>query len=101
MKTENQKLGQEPAFPAEMEYETTFTGEFSNKEIPTTAFKSMPGMSKRFYAACAAMQGMLANPETGQQISSQFGKLTAERANRVLCITAYAIADEILKQENE
>ena len=45
------KLGQEPAFPIKYKDLTPF-GELENIEV---------GISKRFYAACAAMQGILAN----------------------------------------
>ena len=48
---ENQKLGQEPAFPIEENYMGNY-GPSTN-----TYF----GISKRFYAACAAMQGILSN----------------------------------------
>lgn len=45
------------------------------------------GMSKRFYAACAAMQGLLA--------SGSYSSMEN-------CIAdAYAHADELLKQENK
>lgn len=45
------------------------------------------GMSKRFFAACMAMQGLLA--------SKQF--LTA----RKVCEEAYSYADELIKQERD
>lgn len=47
------------------------------------------GMSKRFYAACAAMQGLYSNPAM------------ANRAVEEVIASAYAAADELLKQENE
>ena len=71
---ENQKLGQEPAFPNE-----------------NTEFCQDPycyGMSKRFYAACAAMQGMLANQSV------------THIPDEIVIKTAYKLADELLKQEN-
>ena len=80
MKTE--KLGSEPAFPNGMEINNEY------------------GMSKRFYAACAAMQGVLSNPNTAKQIYATFGEVTSEQANQVICVTAYKMADELLKQEN-
>lgn len=52
------------------------------------------GMTKRFYAACAAMQGLCALPNKGT-----FESL--EQANELLVKQSYAIADELLKQENE
>lgn len=73
---ENQKLGQEPAFPNE-----------------NTEFCQDPycyGMSKRFYAACAAMQGIMANS------NSEMINLDAIGVARI----AFEYADELLKQEN-
>ena len=72
---ENQKLGQEPAFPNE-----------------NTEFCQDPyccGMSKRFYAACAAMQGIAAMHSTRTDIDNEW-----------ICKTAFNMADELLKQEN-
>jgi hypothetical protein len=64
------KLGQEPAFAKE-----------------TLPIYGQIGMSKRFYAACAAMQGILAN--------NRF--LTTEQLIRA----SYECTDELLKQENQ
>lgn len=50
------------------------------------------GMSKRFYAACAAMQGLLANQEVNK--SNYYN-------NEILVGVSYSIADELLKQENQ
>ena len=74
MKT-NEKLGQEPAFAYQIE--------LANGNV-----KESLGMSKRFYAACAAMQGMLANDTNGNA--------------KVIDIIewAYELSDELLKQEN-
>lgn len=77
--TEDEKIGQEPAFPT---YEQQGNPICWNTEI---------GMSKRFYAACAAMQGILANSPDG--VSSVHAR---DYANM-----AYDIADELLKQENK
>lgn len=87
MKTENQKLGDEPAFPTDYGFQENIG------TVPHT------GMSKRFYAACAAMNGILANPNTASQIAQQFGSISAEDANELVCKTAYKLADELLKQE--
>lgn len=65
------KSGQEPAFPTDSE---TF---------------NCPGVSKRFYAACAAMQGLLANPRSSDE--SQTSIINA----------SYDIADKLLKQEDK
>ena len=71
----SEKLGQEPAFPKD-----SFTNQYQI------------GMSKRFYAACAAMQGLCV------------GKITYE-IKKGECVDivemSYLIADELLKQENE
>ena len=78
---ENQKLGQEPAFPNE-----------------NTEFCQDPycyGMSKRFYAACAAMQGLLSNPSIGRPQS--FADVDGYEEFIKVC---YSYADELLKQEN-
>lgn len=66
---ENEKLGQEPA--------------------PTCEGYHV-GMSKRFYAACMAMQGILANSHMSTGLSNKDGLIRA----------SYEIADELLKQEN-
>ena len=47
MEESKKKLGQEPAFPKD-----SFQNQYQI------------GMSKRFYAACMAMHGMLSNPNT-------------------------------------
>ena len=49
-------------------------------------------MSKRFYAACAAMQGMLANTTVLNDNGSVLGIEN-------LVEDAYMFADELLKQE--
>jgi len=46
-----------------------------------------PGISKRFYAACAAIQGLLAYNKS------------EDYTNKELVEEAYIVADEILKQE--
>lgn len=67
-----QKSGQEPAFAS-----------VSDRYI-------QEGMSKRFYAACAAMQGILSgSPIGGLPDDTKIVKI------------AYDIADELLKQENK
>ena len=76
---ENQKLGQEPAFSCT--YEMKISGQ--NKLC------YHDGMSKRFYAACAAMQGIAAMHSTKSDIYNEW-----------ICKTAFNMADELLKQEN-
>ena len=70
----SEKLGQEAAFPMQ---------------------QVESGMSKRFYAACAAMQGLLSNPNSNNQ---KDGSLHTYES---LTEMAYIVADELLKQENE
>ena len=73
----NKSKQNEPAFPSLSQMNES--GYISNENF---------GMSKRFFAACAAMQGMLSNGT--ENIYEK--DLTVLRA--------YAYADEILKQEN-
>ena len=54
------------------------------------------GMSKRFYAACMAMQGMLANPNIVKPSPSR-GNLDEEYIQ--FSKIAFEYADELLKQE--
>ena len=76
----NEKLGQEAAFqdPARGAEQS-----ISNQ----SPWANPSGMSKRFYAACAAMQGF---------ISSGY-----EESADVIAEMAYLFADALLKQENE
>lgn len=78
---ENQKLGQEPAF-AMSNSELNFNKQGVVKDESN-------GMSKRFYAACAAMQGIAAIHSTKSDIDNEW-----------ICKTAFNMADELLKQEN-
>ena len=48
-------------------------------------------MSKRLYAACAAVSGIMANPRTEPIENFHFKNIVED---------AYKIADELLKQEN-
>jgi hypothetical protein len=75
---DNKKLGQSPAFAS-----GNHNPEYSNG-IPN-------GMNIRFYAACAAMQGLLSNPNwSGNQTHS-----VSEIIEK-----SYEYADELLMQEN-
>ena len=78
---ENQKLGQESAFPND--------GNWANGNPEQ-------GMSKRFYAACAAMQGILANQNGEYAVIGGTNQRYAEN----LISQSYQFADELLKQEN-
>lgn len=68
------KLGQESAFPI--------------RETKDTESIEL-GMSKRFYAACAAMQGLLANPSPDMIRSNP----------TQIADMAYEFADELLRKE--
>ena len=91
------KLGQEPAFPLKRKEVIGYTEPEFN--YPTSNFESKPiydnveygGISKRFYAACAAMQGILSNPAFSNMKSkpSDISKMSL------------GMADELLKQEND
>ena len=71
-----EKLGQEPAFATSCE----------NLQSQETW---QSGMSKRFYAACAAMQGLIST-----------GKYTENGAyNPVIGKISFKLADELLRQE--
>lgn len=78
-----EKLGQEPAFPLPADVGVNY---YFNKVIPDPA----NGMSKRFYAACAVMQGILAN---SQFITDCGG------SPKVIIEYSYELADELLRQE--
>jgi hypothetical protein len=77
----NEKLGQEPAFPPSKEMQETIGNGWHL------------GMSKRFYAACAAMTGLITLTSKTDRISEQIASDLAEEA--------YILADELLKQENK
>lgn len=74
----SEKLGQEPAFACEC-----VSANGSNRHI-------QEGMSKRFYAACAAMQGLISNSN----------KELVDKPIKYLVTISYTLADELLKQEN-
>ena len=77
---EKEKLGQEPAFPVV---------EPNSNMAAWVAGIDPTGMSKRFYAACAAMQGIVS-----------MHKNTGDIDNGWICKAAFNMADELLKQEN-
>ena len=74
------KLGQEPAF-------ATSAALSANEDL----YQS--GMSKRFYAACAAMQGFIAMGSTNPND-------IRKPDYKNIIIESYAFADELLKREN-
>lgn len=65
---------------------------------PIFANNNTNGCSKRFYAACAAMQGILA----GSVMDSVINISNAKDIPRdtVIATMAYECADELLAQEN-
>ena len=85
------KLGQEPAFPTQIEVPYNFEKEWGGT-IESTQTIDHPGISKRFYAACAAMQSL---------ISSSVYNVFDVDAPAYIVHKAYELADELLKQENE
>jgi len=62
---------------------------------PASKKETEPEMTKRFYAACVAMQGLLCSELHGITIEK-----AKERSPSVVKL-AYAYADELLKQEHE
>ena len=86
------KLGQEPAFGFEY---STFEG---TPLMQTRTFHHPMGMSKRFYAACAAMQGMLANSTYCSHLA--LDEKNGEKSMAVaIAKDAFELADELLRQE--
>lgn len=94
-----EKLGQEPAFPTKLnqvigQTSYNFTDENGNGQIGyynNYADIVYQGVSKRFYAACAAMQGLLGNGRYDDSVVYATKTPFIE-----LC---YALADELLRQE--
>lgn len=76
------KLGQEPAF--EFGYEKLYSYQTQSGDYRKP--EKEPGMSKRFYAACAAMQGLIVGVD--DPVYENIAKIS------------FKMADELLKQEN-
>lgn len=101
---ERKKIRQESAFPTKPTQvvigKESYTYQDENGR-DHTGYRSMfgevqnNGMSKRFYAACVAMQGMLAHP-TIYPCRKEDEHLTWKE---VMVKEAYEIADELLRQE--
>lgn len=85
------KLGQEPAFPNDNTMDCQ----------PPYCY----GMSKRFYAACSAMQGIISNRELQIAIYSDASNVDINPlrlfGTELLIHRSYEYADELLKQEND
>jgi len=62
--------------------------------------EKMNHKEKRFYAACAAMQGLLSNKKIFENIAKMNEEII-NQANELIIKMAYQAADELLKQENE
>ena len=84
-----EKLGQDMAFPCEVGVNAD--GNMTNTHQNGYSTYLDNGMSKRFYAACAAMQGLFANPHP------VFVNAGMESLIKQAC---YA-ADELLRQEEK
>ena len=78
----NEKLGQENAFPYE---EISHTCGVETRS-------TYPGMSKRFYAACAAMQGIMSSLSPTQEVTARLTEQISKES--------YMMADEMLKNEH-
>ena len=81
----DEKLGQEPAFPVE-------SLDFGINGVIAV---EKNGMSKRFYAACAAMQGLLSNPNIKRPDHRD------ENGHIEFANVCFQYAYELLKQENQ
>lgn len=102
MKDKNKKLGQEPAFPCEVGF---LDGEIRQQHQNGNYTALDNGMSKRFYAACAAMQGILSGKHENLQCNRKGDSAfpinqTLSYNFEKIAINAFKIADELLKQEN-
>ena len=84
----NNKLEQESAFP-EITYKYTVNGNYPE-------LMHYPGMSKRFYAACVAMQGLLSNSVFMSYMAQEY----SDNTDKEVVKNAYELADELLRQEN-
>lgn len=87
------KLGQERAFP--------LVNDSQNYQRNFVEY----GMSKRFYAACAAMQGILAGDSNTLTCTTKDDVLSAHKTYSYdyskIVKNAFKLADELLKQENQ
>lgn len=80
------KIGYEPAFPGKS---------FFKDENGIGGELSFYGMSKRFYAACEAMKGLLA----ANMIISRNKDIDMVLSPKIVIEMSYELADELLKQE--
>ena len=90
---EDKNTNQDPAFPTP-DYVLENSG---------VNFNPM-GMSKRFYAACAAMQGlysMASNPDMYRSFEKWANSEKCNTISEYIVKQSYIAADELLKQENQ
>ena len=81
-----EKIWLESAFPFKQKY--------------SSSFENHPGMSKRFYAACAAMQGILSNSSFIESFTAAYpNRSDAPSMKKHLIALAYDYSDELLRQE--
>ena len=98
--SEKQKLGQEPAFPCNVHYTEEGRSGVAN---PDGSYGEI-GMSKRFYAACAAIQGlysMASNPDMYRAFEKWAKSEKCNTISEYIVKQSYIAADELLKQENQ
>lgn len=88
------KLSQEAAFANSYDEETGKLDEYGNNKFKR---HNEMGMSKRFYAACAAMQGIISSNNTEYLVN---GSNEGWHEPISIVKTAYQFADELLKQED-
>ena len=84
------KLGQEPVYPFK-----EVTERLGGIE---TRWVNHKGMSKRFYAACAAMQGLIISYSENGKVHGGYIPITDYKE---IMVQAFDFADELLKQEIE
>ena len=90
---ENKKLGQGPAFPI---VEQDYTKDLDGNQVDI--YNNInTGISKRFYAACAAMQGLIINFPKERMVNDGYIAITDYPE---LIRESYEFADELLRQEN-
>lgn len=63
------------------------------RQLNDEVFEGDQGMSKRFYAACKAMEGIMASMSGGLSNPNK-------NAYNYIVKQAYALADEMIKQED-
>lgn len=95
------KLGQEPAFPTIVSFEN---GKMQESYQVGNCEAHFNGVSKRFYAACAAMQGILAGDSNTLTCTTKDDVLSAHKTYSYnyskIAKNAFKLADELLKQES-